>query len=49
MHDLWKIFDLGGSGTITRLQFEEVYLLLKLYPQTEEFLMTFQHYDKDKD
>jgi hypothetical protein len=26
-----------------------VYLLLKIYPKKDEFLTTFQHYDKDKD
>jgi Ca2+-binding EF-hand superfamily protein len=49
MHDCWGIFDLGGAGTISRLQFEEVYLLFKIYPKREEMMLTFQRYDKDKD
>jgi len=49
MHDCWAIFDLGANGTLSRLQFEEVYLLFKIYPKREEFSLTFKHYDKDKD
>jgi len=49
MHDCWGIFDLGGNGTLTKLQFEEVYLLLKIYPKQEELNLLFLRYDLDKD
>ena len=49
MHDCWGIFDLNGAGSLSKLQYEEVYLLLKIYPKREELALMFQHYDKDND
>ena len=49
MTDVWAIFDTQHSGSVSRLQFEEVYNLLGLYPSREEIMMTFKNYDTDCD
>ena len=49
MGDVWAIFDVQHLGTVSRLQFEEVYNLLGLYPQRDELQLTFKRYDTDRD
>lgn len=49
LSDAYGIFDLTGSGFITRLQFEEVFNLIKQYPRTDELELVMKRYDKDKD
>ena len=49
LQDVWAIFDTQGCGTISRLQFEEVFALFGMYPEREEVLMAFRRYDSDKD
>ncbi len=49
MIDLWALFDGQGHGTISRMQFEEVYNLLSMYPDRHELVMLFRKFDTDQD
>ncbi len=49
LHDVWAIFDTQGCGTISRMQFAEVYSLFGLFPEREELIMGFRKYDSDSD
>ena len=43
--DAYGVFDLNGTGKITRLQFEEVYNLYRQYPKSYELQLILGRYD----
>lgn len=47
--DAFRMFDCQETGMITRMQFEEVFNLLKLFPTSLEIELTLFNYDKDVD
>lgn len=49
MQDVWGIFDPQAGGTVSLLQFAEVYTLFNLYPDKNELNLTFKKYNVDKD
>jgi Ca2+-binding EF-hand superfamily protein len=47
--DAYGVFDLSGTGKITRLQFEEVCNLYRQYPKSYELQLILGRYDLDGD
>lgn len=43
--DCFHMFDLSDTGYITRLQFEEIFNLLQLFPSTLEIQLALYRYD----
>lgn len=49
IQDAFRMFDINQTGMITRMQFEEVFNLLKLFPTSLEIELALFRYDKDID
>ena len=45
LSDCFRMFDLYNTGEITRFQFEEVFNLLEMYPQSIEIELAMFRYD----
>ena len=49
VQDCFNLFDCSKTGSITRMDFEEVLNLLELYPQVIEIELAMARYDSDGD
>ena len=49
LHDCFRMFDLQGTGSVTRRLFEEVMNLLKLFPTSLEIELSMFRYDTSMD
>ena len=47
MIDVWSLFDIHGTGKISRLEFEEVYAIFQMNPSAAEMNLLYQRYSQN--
>ena len=49
LKDLFMVFDVQQKGNVSMREFEEVYSLFQIYPNSDEIELVFKTYDLDFD